>query len=188
MWALLWLLPAALFAVLFAAVVLPLRLRLRAQGGEKSRARLEIAPLGGALHIRLLDTARPRARPRPRSAPRVPSGKRARKGRQGWMRARAANMIAATPRLLSDLAGLVRLERLRIDGRLGLGDPADTGSLYAVLIPLRFLGPSVLSELRLEPDFEHTGFRGEADIVASMVPIALVPPILRWLWTGLVRR
>lgn len=97
-------------------------------------------------------------------------------------------MIAATPRLLSDLAGLVRLERLRVDGRLGLGDPADTGSLYAVLMPLRFLGPSALSNLRLEPDFERTGFRGDADIVASMVPVSLVAPVSRWLWAGLARR
>ena len=71
--------------------------------------------------------------------------------------------------------------------RIGLGDPADTGLLWAFLGPLSAL-PLRNAELRLEPEFVDPVLELEADGRLLLVPLrflilavafALSPPTIR---------
>jgi hypothetical protein len=68
------------------------------------------------------------------------------------------------------------------DFRIGLGDPADTGMLFAVLGPATaFLGPAVFERISLQPAFEEeVVFEGYSRGRARLRPIRLVPPVVRF--------
>lgn len=92
-------------------------------------------------------------------------------------------------RLLRKLMGWIRIYRLFLRVRLGLGDPADTGRLWAVAGPVAALLASLpVAEVRLEPNFQEAEFvlQGEGEVriyplglVATLVMTALSPSTWR---------
>jgi hypothetical protein len=72
--------------------------------------------------------------------------------------------------------------------RLGLGDPADTGRLWAVVGPLSAAAQLRNAELRIEPEFADPVLELRADGRVLLVPLrflivaiafALSPPTIR---------
>jgi hypothetical protein len=72
--------------------------------------------------------------------------------------------------------------------RLGLGDPADTGRLWAVVGPLCAVAQLRNAELRIEPEFVDPVLEFHADGRVRLVPLrflglavafALSPPTIR---------
>ncbi|MFC1892772.1 hypothetical protein ACFLYR_01870 [Chloroflexota bacterium] len=83
------------------------------------------------------------------------------------------------------LKGILRCLQIRDLGgslQVGLGDPADTGFLFAVIGPAtQYLRPSFLRELKLEPSFaDGVVCEGYLDGAVRCRPIQLVPPVLRF--------
>ena len=120
-----------------------------------------------------------RERPRP---PRAASGRGAR-GRQ-----RTRRMIRAAPQLLAGLLSVFRIDRLRLQGRIGLADPADTGRLFGVLMPVAFAWRGRRMQIDLQPDFSGPVLDGVAEARIRVVPIRAVPPAARFVWQVFVRR
>ena len=127
------------------------------------------------------------------------TGKKA--ARRGKSKPRKANFMAAIRqasfrrrifRFVSDLWRTLHKKNVRLLVRLGLGDPADTGQLWAVLGPLS----GVLARLRdiritVEPDFLDPTLEVDSSGTIRMVPLQLVilvfgllfsPPI----WRGIM--
>ncbi len=81
-----------------------------------------------------------------------------------------------------DVLGSLSASKLAIDLKLGLGNPADTGLLFAVLGPaipfLRFPFPH---EIRLQPAFgDEIVFQGFSRGEIRVMPIQLVPPVFKF--------
>ena len=112
---------------------------------------------------------------------------------------RVRGLLKNFTRLVKGVLGSFRLTGLAADFRLGLGDPADTGMLFAVLGPAAaLLGPSVFERVNLQPSFdEEASVEGSSHGRAQLRPIRLLPHLLRFtfsrptaraLWTLLAAR
>lgn len=109
----------------------------------------------------------------------------ARKG-DGWGRStgRKSNVLAAIRqttfrrrilRLLSDLWSAIHKKDVRLWIRAGLGDPADTGRLWAVLGPLSgiFSRPGDIN-VAIEPDFLDATLEVDSSGIVRVVPLQIV--------------
>lgn len=100
-------------------------------------------------------------------------------------------------RFIKDLARAAHLQQLGLRVRLGLGDPADTGHLWAILGPLNALAQNLRNaEVNIEPEFMDAVFEYQAHGRLQLVPLqflilavafALSPPALR-AWRSLKGR
>jgi len=78
-------------------------------------------------------------------------------------------------RLVSDLWSAIHKKDVRLWVRAGLGDPADTGRLWAVLGPLSgvFSRPGDIS-VAIEPDFVDATFEVDSSGIVRVVPLQIV--------------
>ena len=84
-------------------------------------------------------------------------------------------------RLLGSLTRAINLRRVRVDGRLGLGDPAKTGYLYGVLQAVEASLPKRRQlQIRLEPDFREQVFCGRLDICLHLSLARVAASLLRF--------
>ena len=68
--------------------------------------------------------------------------------------------------LLASLPRIIWLKRLRIEGRLGLADPAQTGQIYGYLQAVAAHRGKV--QINVSPDFVRAGAFGRLDLVAHL--------------------
>ena len=78
----------------------------------------------------------------------------------------------------------IRIKKINAELKFGLDDPADTAMLYSILWPA-FLCREASGNIRLsiEPSFDEPGFEGRANFIIGLIPITLVRPILRFLFS-----
>lgn len=160
-------------ALVMAAVLLPLRLRLRGQADRTSRLRVDVYPfVGTGLAIPVFDTARERTK-KPRK-PSKRSSARSAKSASRWAERSVLKLIV-------DLIGQFKIAWIRVEAVFGLDDPADTGALYGALVPFVHTGRHWADiELDIRPDFNRQHIAGKIDAAVDLVPIRLVPPVLRF--------
>ena len=142
--------------VLLLAV--PLEVAFRLDRVEALEGQVSLRWLFGLVRVRL---AVPRGRRKPTTPaaePRTPRERRRRKAGAGASRGLAVLRQAAfrrrVHRLLASLVRAIHVRQLRLLVRLGLGDPADTGCLWALVGPLgAAVGSLRGAEVRIEPEF-----------------------------------
>lgn len=122
-------------------------------------------------------------------------------GQGGRSSGRKPNVLAAIRRrsfrrrmikFLSDIWFAVRKTNVRLLVRLGLGDPADTGQLWAVIGPITglFAGSGGVS-VAMEPDFLDSTFELDSSGTIRLVPLQLIYIVLALLlspafWPGVI--
>jgi len=135
------------------------------------------------------------------SKPDTPGAARKKAGRRGRSKGRKTNIMAAIRqpafrrrvlRFISDLWRRIHKKNVRLLVRLGLGDPADTGRLWAVIGPLTaMLARTRDASIAVEPDFLDATFEVDSSGTIRMVPLRFVilalglllsPPV----WRGIV--
>ena len=75
-------------------------------------------------------------------------------------------LIKPSRRLLASLPRTIRLKRLRIRGRLGFADPAQTGRIYGYLQAVAADKGKI--QINVSPDFVRAGAFGRLDLVAHL--------------------
>ena len=178
-------------AVLLLAV--PVGLEFRLEGIEPFQGRFAVRWLFGLVRFRI-EVPRPgKPSPRRKAKPKPPEEKKEanERGRRAHVLAalRRAEFRERVYRLLQDLLRVARLRDLRLRLRVGLGDPADTGLLWAALGPLGAMAQGLRSaEVRIEPDFLEPALDVQAQgrlraiplqLLALAVAFALSPPSIR---------
>lgn len=168
---------AVLSGLLVLLLAVPIDVAFRWRGVEAAEGQIAIGWLFGLVKFRVLlpDTAKPPARtasqavkPRARRDARTSHGQVLVALRQAAFRHRAY-------RLLRDLLHAVRLRELRLGLRLGLGDPADTGLLWALVGPLNAAAQNLRNaRVRIEPDFIAPAFEVEAHGRCMLVPLQIL--------------
>ena len=126
---------------------------------------LRIAPvlLGRFLPYPLLPlrTVKRRPRARPKSAQEA-----APKARERNLRSLVPLLAKPGLRLLASLPRTIRLKRLRLQGRLGFADPAQTGRIYGYLHAVAASREKI--QINVTPDFVCAGACGRLDLVAHL--------------------
>ena len=172
---------ASLAVILIFVLCVPLDMTLHADVYGKPKLRLKLSWLFGLVSKEVTRGKEPKEKKK--------LVKEKRKPREGKRRFRDILEILRTRGLLSQLKRLLRdvLSRLKIrdliaDFRVGLGDPADTGLLFALIGPATFwLNSSLSHRIRVQPSFEGEGvFEGYSHGVVRLRPIQLVIPFLRF--------
>ena len=187
---------------LAAAVVLALALLLAApvgvafsvRGIDAFDGRITVRWLFGLVRfaIRIPGTAKP-APTRPKA--RAKRGKRG-AGRRMLAVLRQAEFRRRVFRLLKDLVAATHPRGVSLRMRLGLGDPADTGRLWALVGPLNAAAGNLRGvEVQIEPEFMDPLFEFHLagrllvvplQLVALAIAFALSPASLR-AWRTLIR-
>ncbi len=75
-------------------------------------------------------------------------------------------LLEPSLRLLASLPRTVRLKKLRIQGRLGFADPAQTGRVYGYVQAVAAHKGKV--QINVSPDFVRAGAFGRLDLVAHL--------------------
>ena len=75
-------------------------------------------------------------------------------------------LIKPSRRLLASLPRTMQLKRLRIQGRLGFADPAQTGRIYGYLQAV--VADKGKIQINVSPDFVRAGAFGRLDLVAHL--------------------
>ncbi|MDH3209332.1 MAG: DUF2953 domain-containing protein [Burkholderiaceae bacterium] len=166
---------AVLSGLLVLMLAVPIDVAFRIQGIEAFKGQIMIRWLFGLVRfrIRVPDAAK-------LQVPRPGTGQHATKvwGKKpgGHANVLAVLRIAAfrqrVYRLVKDLVHAAHLHELGIRIRLGLGDPADTGRLWALLGSLSALAQSLHNtQVRIEPDFTDAVFEVDAKGRFLLVPL-----------------
>jgi hypothetical protein len=175
---------------LLALLAVPVDLAFRLEGAGPLGGEVAVRWLFGLVRARIPVPGARRAPARPEAAPEAAGPGTARAGRTRLLGlARDPAFRRRAWRLAGDLLRAVRVRHLRLRLRLGLGDPADTGRLWAVLGPLGAMARGLRrAEVRLEPEFGGEALELRADGRVRLVPLrllalvaafALSPPALR---------
>lgn len=180
---------ALLAGLVLLLLTIPVHIAFRLQGVRDLSGQVVIRWFFGALRLRI-DLPRA-ARSPPRRAAAVarvdPAEPRSRTTALRMLY--QADFRRRLVRLIKDLVRAAHLRAVAVRLRLGLGDPADTGRLWAFVWPLSaavrgFQGAT----LRLEPDFTEAVFDFDARGQLRLVPIqclmlvtafVLSPPAIR---------
>jgi hypothetical protein len=118
--------------------------------------------------------------------------------RWGRSSGRNANVMAAIRqssfrrrmfRFVADVWRAIRKKDVRLRVRLGLGDPADTGQLWAALGPLSAMA-SRLPDIRtaIEPDFLDSTLEVDSSGTIRMIPLQLAGIVLGLLFSPAIWR
>jgi hypothetical protein len=179
---------AALLGLILLLLAVPVGLEFRLAGIEPFTGEVGVRWLFGLVRFRV---------PVPGVGTRTPSPREARARARPGPRGRRRNALAVLRqaafrrriyRLAGDMARAVHLQRLRLLMRLGLGDPADTGRLWAVVGPLSVVARPGHVEVHIVPEFVEPVLEFQADGRLRLIPLrflvlalgfALSPPTIR---------
>ena len=89
------------------------------------------------------------------------------KARERNLRALVHLLIKPSLGLLASLPRIIRLKRLRVQGRLGFADPAQTGRIYGYLQAVAAAHQGKM-QINVSPDFVRAGAFGRLDLVAHL--------------------
>jgi hypothetical protein len=87
-------------------------------------------------------------------------------------------------KLMRDVLRIVKVRELKARVRIGLGDPAETGILFAVVAPTMIFVRSFSSaDVLVEPDFEDEKLEGYCQGDIRAVPIKFVRPLVPFVFS-----
>jgi hypothetical protein len=170
-----WLL-AALLGLVLAALLAPWHVRFIGR----------TAPLRGRVELRLFAGNAP-AIPIPLGRSRKP-GRKKRKHDRTEARSRKRKRSRPLPAGMLDLVfgvlSAIRFRRLRVAGRIGLEDPADTGVLWGHVAPFVYGLSAPGRDIEVAPDFSGPCLDLEAHGDVAILPIRLLRAGVAFGWAN----
>jgi hypothetical protein len=166
--------------LLLIAVLSPLCIEVRFAAGDGLRYSLALRPFAGyGPRLTVSDSERPTKR---KSQPK--KERKRKKTKHGPSRSYDPRKIFhAVLQLMSEFAGKFHVEKIALDIRYGLEDPAETGQIFGALVPFIYgTHQSQQFNLNIEPVFDHIEFSGRAALDVSLTPARLIPPLVRIGW------
>lgn len=169
-----------LLGLVVLLLALPMAVAFRIEGVQAFKGQITVRCLFGCVCYRLQLPGG--GAHTPKAQPAVPAGRastkpepRKRQPRQVLALLRQAAFRQRIYRLVRDLVDAIHLRRLRLNMRLGLGDPADTGRLWALVGPLQAVAHNLHgASVRIEPEFMDAVFEFRAQGRLVVVPLQLL--------------
>ena len=171
---------ASLAVILFLVLCVPLDMTLHADVYGKPKFRLRFSWLFGLVSKEITGEKK-----------KPPDKRRAAKGKKKHRRIdsrvifrilRTKGVLRRLKGLLKDVFSCLKFRELVADFKIGLGNPADTALLFAIIGPATaFLSSSHLHKIRLKPSFgDDAVLEGYSHGTVRLHPIRLVPPLLKF--------
>jgi len=170
---------ASLAVLLLLVLCVPLNMVIHADVHGKPKVQLRFSWLFG-----LVSKEISREKGKPKEEKRAAKEKKKRKRldtRIIFSILRTEGVLRRFKELLKDVFSCFKFRDLVADFTVGLGDPADTGLLFAIIGPATaFLGSSHFHQLRIEPSFgDDAVLQGFSHGIARLRPISLLPPFIK---------
>lgn len=188
--------------LIVALLAVPLTVEFSIQRIEETRGLVRFRWLFGLVRLRLRIPEDLKSRPEPDPAP----GKRVKSRRQRKQKRNAGGLLSLLRqrvfrrrvyRFIRDLLRATHAREMFLRLRIGLGDPADTGRLWAIIGPVAGMAQNLRSAVvRIEPEFIDPVLEVESHGQFRLVPIQFIvltvafmlsPTMLR-AWRHLRRR
>ena len=191
-----------LLALLVALLAVPLTVVFSIHRIKEARGLVRFRWLFGLVRFQLRIPQADRPEPRPQSTTR----KKAKPPRQTKEKVNARGIVSLLKqpafrrrlyRFIRDMLRATHARNLFLRLRIGLGDPADTGRLWAVIGPIAGMAQNLRSAaVRIEPEFMDPVFEVESHGQFRLVPIQFIALMVAFLmsptmlpaWRRLLRR
>jgi hypothetical protein len=178
----------SLIAVLTLILSVPVELAFAAAVPGRPRARLKLLWLFGLVGREITGKEKPEKKPAPEKP--KPVKKKKRRFKDIFVLLRTRGLVKQFRIFIRDLFRCFQIRDLNADIRVGLGNPDDTGMLFAVIGPSVFwLSSTFPLSVNVQPAFEdEVTFEGHARGKVRLRPIRLLIPITRLLFSITVFR
>lgn len=192
---------AVLLALVIALLAVPLTVVFSIHRIKQTQGHVRFCWLFGLVHFQLripqAASAEPGAEPRPGSTARkkaISPGQHRKKGNPRGMLSllKQSAFRRRVYQFMRDMLTATHARNLFLRLRIGLGDPADTGCLWAIIGPIAGMVQNLRSaEVRIEPEFMDPLFEVETHGQFRLVPIQFIalttgfllsPTMLRAWW------
>jgi hypothetical protein len=165
--------------LLFLVLCVPLDMILRADVYGKPKVKLRFSWLFGLVSKEITGE-----KEKPAEKRKAAKGKKKRRWEDTkviFRILRTKGVLRRLKELRKDVFSCLSFRELVADFKIGLGDPADTGLLFAIIGPATvFLGSSHSHQIRVEPSFgDDAVLQGHSHGTVRLHPIRLVPPFLK---------
>lgn len=183
MWIIATLLGLAAFVIFSLSVPLNLRLHIDVYG--KPRFRTTLVWLFGLLR-KDITTGEKKPEEKRKASEETQKPREKRPGARVILEIlRVRGLLRQIKILLKDILRLPMTRALKADLKIGLGDPADTGLLFALIGPTTaFLGSSLRNEIRVQPSFADDAIlEGSLDGALRLRPLQVITPLLRFIFS-----
>ncbi|MFC1980486.1 DUF2953 domain-containing protein [Chloroflexota bacterium] len=176
---------AGLAALIIFALSMPLDLKLHIDVYGRPRFRVTLAWPFGLVRKEIAKKGK-----KPEVREKTVEGKRKPREKRPGARIileilRARGLLRQIKILLKDILRIPKIKNLEADLKVGLGDPADTGLLFALIGPTTsFLGASFPKEMKVQPSFSDEAIlEGSLYGALRLRPIQIIPPVLRFIFS-----
>lgn len=174
----------ALLAVVIALLAVPLEwaFKVRQEQGQRE-ASSQVRWLFGLVRVRTKE-AKGEAKPAPKKPePKKPRKEDKKRCKNSPLAAiRVDGFIGRVISLVRRLLASIHIHHLNLQARLGLGDAADTGRLWAFIGPLGvLLAQPKATRVSIEPDFQKEVLDFTSDGRIRVVPLKVVSIVLGFL-------
>jgi hypothetical protein len=170
----------ALLALLIALLAVPLTVVFSIHRIKQTEGFVRFLWLFGLVRFQLRIPRAAKARPRPESTPRKKAKPPARTKKKGTARGIVSLLQQSAFRrrvykFIRDILTATHARDLFVRLRIGLGDPADTGRLWAIIGPIAGMAQNLRSAtVRIEAEFVDPVFEVESHGQFRLVPIQFI--------------
>jgi hypothetical protein len=174
---------ATIAVLIVAALALPVSLEIEVELADRLRGHAHLRWLLGIVHVtlggnqpRVIAAAASHAE-EATAAPAKAKKPVKRKPARGGRRIIAVLRTGLMDRLIQlwmDLVHQIHIDRFMLHARYGLDDPADTGQLCGVLVPLHVFATVKRLDVRLTPDFDQPIAAGTFSGAISVRPLSVI--------------
>ena len=176
---------AGLAALIIFALSMPLDLRLHIDTYGRPRFRMRLSWLFGLVNKEITKKEeKPEDKKKAVKLEQKPKEKRP--GARIILEIlRVKGLLRQIKILLKDILRLPRIRAIEADLKVGLGDPADTGLLFAFIGPAApFLGSSFRNEIKVQPSFTDDAIlEGSLCGALRLRPFQVITPLLRFVFS-----
>lgn len=175
---------ASLAVILILVLSVPLDMAVRVSMPGKPRLRMKLVWLFGLVSKEITRRKKPEEKKKVVKDKRKP-GEGKRRFKNIFKILRTRGLLKQLKVLLRDILGCLKIRDLAADFRVGLGDPADTGLLFALIAPTTsWLSTSFHHQIRVQPSFtDEATFQGHLSGAVRLSPIQLVIPLLKFVFS-----
>jgi len=168
----LWVLIAVLVAVL-ALLFTPINLQVHFATSPRLSYRVDLRAFGGlAPRVTLADSARKH----------VVKPVNSRTHSLDKRKIPLERLPNSVPRMIRDIFRHVHLSSLKVECEFGMEDPADTGQIAGLALPIAYAAPVGTHVIDLRPNFDGPCLEAEITAAIHFTAAAFFLPVVRFVW------
>ncbi len=173
-----WIIALALGAIcsLLLLLVVPVDIHIHINKEAAFHSLVRVRWLFGLITKEIKNQKKPRrAKSEARKKKKKAKKKRGKNIRLIFALLRTRGLIPALTRFLWNILRQIHIRELKIELRLGMGDPGETGMLFGLMGPLLLNTRTLLPlDIQIKPDFLNASLHGNCQATIRLIPIQFI--------------